>query len=333
MTALAVLPRVLPDNYAEKHVVEKPPVGGLMSQLLNCPQELKQLSVLTAVPQYSDGVFRPREYDLDEAFVLMQQALHADGSDADASSLTSNEQKGALCAYVIANTLEERLSEAIGGRADETKSDDTKSAYDGGVSLATTLAGTRAVENAEEGSRTETKAFVSASVSASETTLRSAADKETIGKRESSPTDSRSESDGASDEAAKTASVQAARGQVLRDEIIAQAGRPVCERTFKRPTGTTASFDEREKVAKAVKKAAKAKAKKSAAVKAAKAAKEGPSAGGAPAAAAPNAGAAAAPPAKKSPAAAPAAKTKTTPLASTKSSTSKSLGGTAARAA
>lgn len=133
--------------------------------------------------------------------------------------------------------------------------------------------------------------------------------------------------------AAKTASVQAARGQVLRDEIIAQAGRPVCERTFKRPTGTTASFDEREKVAKAVKKAAKAKAKKSAAVKAAKAAKEGPSAGGAPAAAAPNAGAAAAPPAKKSPAAAPAAKTKTTPLASTKSSTSKSLGGTAARAA
>jgi len=132
--------------------------------------------------------------------------------------------------------------------------------------------------------------------------------------------------------AAKTASVQAARGQVLRDEIIAQAGRPVCERTFKRPTGTTASFDEREKVAKAVKKAAKAKAKKSA-IKAAKAAKEGPSAGGAPAAAAPNAGAAAAPPAKKSPAAAPAAKTKTTPLASTKSSTSKSLGGTAARAA
>jgi hypothetical protein len=106
LTALAVLPRVLPDNYAEKHVVEKPPVGGLMSQLLNCPQELKQLSVLTAVPQYSDGVFRPREYDLDEAFVLMQQALHADGSDADASSLTSNEQKGALCAYVIANTLE-----------------------------------------------------------------------------------------------------------------------------------------------------------------------------------------------------------------------------------
>ena len=40
-----------------------------------------------------------------------------------------------------------------------------------------------------------------------------------------------------------------------------------------------------------------------------------------------------APPAKKSPSAAPAAKTKTTPLASTKSSTSKSLGGTAARAA
>jgi len=120
---------------------------------------------------------------------------------------------------VIANTLEERLSEAIGGRADETKSDDTKSAHDGGVSLATTLATTRAVENAEEGSRTETKAFVSASdPSFLKTTLRSAADEETIGKRESSPTgeDSRSESDGASDEAAKTASVAEASLEKVR---------------------------------------------------------------------------------------------------------------------
>lgn len=138
----------------------------------------------------------------------LDEVHHADAGSASDAKLAEDID-------VIANTLEERLSEAIGGRADETKSDDTKSAYDGGVSLATTLATTRAVENAEEGSRTETKAFVSAS-DPSETTLRSAADKETIGKRESSPTDSRSESDGASDEAAKMASVAEASLEKVR---------------------------------------------------------------------------------------------------------------------
>ena len=77
-TALAVLPRMLPENFAEEHIAAKPPVNGLLSQLLKHVRELKQLSVLMAMPQYSDGVFRPREYNLDELFVLMQQALHAD---------------------------------------------------------------------------------------------------------------------------------------------------------------------------------------------------------------------------------------------------------------
>lgn len=135
----------------------------------------------------------------------LDEVHHADAGSASDAKLAED----------IDVILQQRLSEAIGGRADETKSDDTKSAYDGGVSLATTLATTRAVENAEEGSRTETKAFVSAS-DPSETTLRSAADKETIGKRESSPTDSRSESDGASDEAAKMASVAEASLEKVR---------------------------------------------------------------------------------------------------------------------
>ena len=102
LTALAVLPRLIPENYAEDHVVAKPPVGGFLSQLLSCPEQLKQLSVLTHVPQYSD-VFRPREYDLDEVFVLMQHTLH---SDSNPNSDMSSEQMGALCADVIANTLE-----------------------------------------------------------------------------------------------------------------------------------------------------------------------------------------------------------------------------------
>ena len=89
LTALAVLPRLIPENYAEDYVVAKPPVGGFLSQLLSCPEQLKQLSVLTPVPQYSDGVFRPREYDLDEVFVLMQHALHSSDSNPNSDMSTS----------------------------------------------------------------------------------------------------------------------------------------------------------------------------------------------------------------------------------------------------
>jgi hypothetical protein len=128
--------------------------------------------------------------------------------------------------------------------------------------------------------------------------------------------------------AATSASVRAARAQAVRDEIIAQAGRQVCERTVKRPTGTTASFDEKAKIAKAVKKAAAKKAKKSAA---AAAAAKGGSAGAPAAAAAAKEGSAGAAAAAAAAGAAPPPKK--TPLASTKSSTSTSLGGTAARAA
>jgi len=135
----------------------------------------------------------------------LDEVHHADAGSATDAKLAEDID-------VIATTLEERLSEAIGGRADEA-GDETKSAYGGGDSLATTT-GTRAVENAEEGSA-ETKAFVSAS-DPSETTLRSAADEETIGKRESSPADSKSESDGASDDAAKTASVAEASLEKVR---------------------------------------------------------------------------------------------------------------------
>ena len=135
----------------------------------------------------------------------LDEVHHADAGSATDAKLAEDID-------VIATTLEERLSEAIGGRADEA-GDETKSTYGGGDSLATT-AGTRAVENADEGSA-ETKAFVSAS-DPSETTLRSAADEETIGKRESSPTDSKSESDGASDDAAKTASVAEASLEKVR---------------------------------------------------------------------------------------------------------------------
>ena len=109
LTAIAILPRLIPENYAEVSVVEKPPVGGFLSTLLNCPRELRQLSVLTAVPQYSEGIFQPRNYDLDEVFVLMQQALHAGDYTADNEGLrdsVSNEKMAAFCADIIGNALE-----------------------------------------------------------------------------------------------------------------------------------------------------------------------------------------------------------------------------------
>ena len=130
----------------------------------------------------------------------LDEVHHADAGSASDTKLAEDID-------VIATTLEERLSEAIGGRADEA-GDETKSAYDGVVSLATRA---RAAENGDEGSA-ETKAFVSVS-DPSETTFRSVADEQTIVR----VTDSRSASseDGASDDAAKT------RASATRCEVVA----------------------------------------------------------------------------------------------------------------
>ena len=132
----------------------------------------------------------------------LDEVHHADAGSASDTKLAEDID-------VIATTLEERLSEAIGGRADEA-GDETKSAYDGVVSLATRA---RAAENGDEGSA-ETKAFVSVS-DPSETTFRSVADEQTIDR----VTDSRSASSEDGDDrpdAAKTTRVAEASLEKVR---------------------------------------------------------------------------------------------------------------------
>ena len=124
-TVVSLLTDVMGVGFAE-NLVEKPPLNGFLSSLLDHSNILNDMSIITSHPKYISEIFEISDYDLDEIVTRMKYSLstndekdgHGEGDDEGNGSKDGNSseslpisnrfdvKKAARCADIISNILQ-----------------------------------------------------------------------------------------------------------------------------------------------------------------------------------------------------------------------------------